>query len=74
VYPIKHKLKDGDMMKNFMTSGCLTRDKEPEGYPGGGGVIPFPREEAIMRVYDGCPPPKRRRISNLGPGTPTRCS
>jgi hypothetical protein len=43
-YPIKHKLKDCVMMKNFMTSGSLTRDKEPEEDPGGRGATPFPRK------------------------------
>jgi hypothetical protein len=64
-YPIKHMLKDCDMMKNFMTSGSLTQDKELGGDPSGGGTTPFPTEEAIIMVYDG------HRISNLGPGTPT---
>jgi hypothetical protein len=45
------------MMKNFMTSGSLIRDKEPKGDPGGKGVMPFPREEAVMTVYDGLPLP-----------------
>jgi hypothetical protein len=42
-YPIKHKLKNCDMVRNFMTSRSLTRGKEPEedqgrkGMGGGGG-------------------------------------
>jgi hypothetical protein len=43
-YPIKHKLKEFDMMKSFMTSGPLTKGKEPEGDLGRKGVTPFPRE------------------------------
>jgi hypothetical protein len=33
----------------------------------------FPREDPIMMVYDGCPPPGRHHVSNLSLGTPTRC-
>jgi hypothetical protein len=58
VYRIMHRLRDYDMMKNFMTSGSLTRDKEPEGDPDRKGTTPFPREEAVMTVYDGCPLPR----------------
>jgi hypothetical protein len=61
MYPVKYKLKDYVMMKNFMTSGSLTRDKETKG-------------EVVMMVYDGCSPTRRRRVSNLSPGTLTRCS
>jgi hypothetical protein len=39
-YPIKHKLEDYGMMKNFMTSRSLIRDKEPEEYSGGSGMLP----------------------------------
>jgi hypothetical protein len=39
------------MMKNFMTSGALSKGKKPEGDPGGKGVAPFPREEAVMSIY-----------------------
>jgi hypothetical protein len=71
-YPLKQKLKDCCMMKNFMTSGSLTRDKEPEEDLGRNDVMPFPRKDAVMTVYDdGHPPLGRRRMSNLGPGTPT---
>jgi hypothetical protein len=38
-YPIKHKLNDYGMMKNFMTSGSLTQDQEPEEDPGGSRVM-----------------------------------
>jgi hypothetical protein len=33
-YPIKHKLKECSMMKNYMTMGALTKGKKPEGDPG----------------------------------------
>jgi hypothetical protein len=42
-------------MKNFMTSGSLTRDREPKEDLGGRGATPFPREDAVMMVYDGRP-------------------
>jgi hypothetical protein len=71
--PIKHKLKDCSMMKNFMTSVFLTRDRELEEDVGGSDVTPFPREDVVTMVYTGCPPPGRRCMSNLSPGTPTHC-
>jgi hypothetical protein len=54
-YHVKQNLKDCDMMKNFMTLGYLTRDKENIGDLGRKGVMPFLREEAVMTVYDGHP-------------------
>jgi hypothetical protein len=44
MYPVKHKLKDCGMMKNFMTSGSLTQDKLPEEDPGGSDAMSFPGE------------------------------
>jgi hypothetical protein len=41
-YPVKHKLKECDIMKNFMTSGFLTWAMEPEEDPGGSDAMPFP--------------------------------
>jgi hypothetical protein len=35
MYPIKHKLKDCTMMKNFMTLGALSMGKKQDGEPGG---------------------------------------
>jgi hypothetical protein len=43
------------MMKNFMTSGALTKGKEPEGDPSEKGVTPFPGEEAVMMIDGGWP-------------------
>jgi hypothetical protein len=77
-HPIRIKLMDCNMMKNFMTSRSLTRDKEPEEHPGGSDVMPFTREDAVMTVYDAAPdapPPSRRHcMSNLSLRTPTHCS
>jgi hypothetical protein len=57
-YPIRHKLKDCDMMKSFMISGSLTRGTELDEDPGGSTRMPFPRDDAVMIVYGGCPPEK----------------
>jgi hypothetical protein len=73
VYPIKHMLKDYNLMKNFLISVSLTWDREPEEDSGGRGATPFPGEDAVMMVYDERSPPRRRRASNLSPETLTRC-
>jgi hypothetical protein len=54
-YLVKHKLKDYGMMKNFITSGSLTRDKEPEEDMGESDSTPFNEEDAVMMVYGGRP-------------------
>jgi hypothetical protein len=54
-YPIKHKLKDYNMMKNFMISGSLTEGMELDEDSGESYMMPFPWEETVMTVYDGCP-------------------
>jgi hypothetical protein len=72
-YHIKHKLKDCSMMKNFMTSGSLTQDREHEEDPGRRDATPFPREGAVMTVYNGRQPPGRHCISNLSLGTSASC-
>jgi hypothetical protein len=51
-YPVKQKLVNYSMMKSFMISGSLTRDMEPEENPSRSDVMPFPREDAVMIVYD----------------------
>jgi hypothetical protein len=61
-------------MKNFMTSGSLTRDRELHEDLGGRGTAPFPRKDVIMMVYDRRPPLWRHYVSKLSPRTPTRCS
>jgi hypothetical protein len=47
-YPVKDKLKYIIMIKNFMTSGSLTQDKEPEEEQGGSDVMPFPGEDTVV--------------------------
>jgi hypothetical protein len=66
-YPIKHKLWDCGMMKNFMASGSITRGMELDE----GDVTPFPVEDTAMMIYDGCPSLGMHRVSNLSPRTPT---
>jgi hypothetical protein len=57
-YPIRHKLKDCGMMKNFMIFGSLTRCTELDEDPSSSDMMPFLREDAIMMVYGGRPPPQ----------------
>jgi hypothetical protein len=72
-YHIRHKLKDYDMMKSFMISGSPTQGTELDEDPSGSETMPFPDENEVMMVYDGCPPPGRRRVSKLGLRPLTHC-
>jgi hypothetical protein len=65
-YPIKHKLKECPMMKNYMTTGNLARSKKPEGDLAGKEVTPFPEEKAVMSIYDE-PPPMSHAASSSSP-------
>jgi hypothetical protein len=51
-YLIKHKVKDYDVMKNFMILGSLTSGMELNEVPDGSDTMPFPGEDTIMMVYD----------------------
>jgi hypothetical protein len=44
---------------------------EPDEDPGASDTMPFPEEDAVITVYDGRPPPRRRCMSNLSHVTPT---
>jgi hypothetical protein len=55
MYPIKHKLRDCSMMKNFMVSRSLPRAMELDEVPNEDNVISFPGEDTVMMIYDGCP-------------------
>jgi hypothetical protein len=55
-YPIKHKLKECTMMKNYMTMGNLARNKKPEGDSAVKAGAPFPEEKAVMSIYGGLAP------------------
>jgi hypothetical protein len=68
-YPIKHKLRDCSMMKNFMASGSLNRGMEVDEVPDESDVTPFPRDDVVMMIYDGRPSPRVHRTSNLSPRT-----
>jgi hypothetical protein len=57
-YPIRHKLKECTMMRNYMITGALTKGRKPEGDPGGKATAPFPKEEAVMSIYYGHAPHK----------------
>jgi hypothetical protein len=68
-YLIKHKLRDCSMMKNFMASRSLNRGMEVDEVPDESDVTPFPRDDAVMMIYDGRPSPRVHRTSNLSPRT-----
>jgi hypothetical protein len=53
MYPIKHKLRDCCMMKNFMVSGSLTRGIGLNEIPVESDTMPFPTEDAMMMIYNG---------------------
>jgi hypothetical protein len=55
VYPVRHKLKDCDMMNHFMISGSPTWGKELDEDPGGSDTMPFPRENTVMMAFGGRP-------------------
>jgi hypothetical protein len=50
--PVKYKLKDCDMMKNFMTLGSLTWGREFEEDSGESGATPLLWDDAVMTVYN----------------------
>jgi hypothetical protein len=55
-YPVKHKLKECTMMKKYMTTGNLARNKKPEGDSVGKVAAPFLEEKAVMSIYGGLTP------------------
>jgi hypothetical protein len=70
--PIKHKLRDYSMMKNFMASGSLARGMEVDNAPDEGDKTLFTGEDAVMMIYDGHPSPGMCRMSNPSLGTLVR--
>jgi hypothetical protein len=64
MYPVKHKLKDYTMMKNYMTTRFFARSKKLEGDSAGKGANPFPEDKAVMSIYGG-PPSKPQATSSL---------
>jgi hypothetical protein len=71
-YPVRHKLKDYEMMRSYMTSGSLTWGAEPGKGPNRSDATPFPEEIAIMMVVGGHPLEGRRCMSSLGARISTR--
>jgi hypothetical protein len=60
------------MMRSFMTSGSLTWEAEPDEGPEGSDAMPFPEENAIMTILEGCPSPSgRHRMCSLSPRVST---
>jgi hypothetical protein len=55
VYHVKHKLKDCGMIKNFMVLGSPAWGMELDEVPDEGDVMPFPGEDAVMKIYEVLP-------------------
>jgi hypothetical protein len=65
------------MMKNFSASGSVAQGVEVDEVPDEGDTTPFPGEDTIMMIYDGCPllpPLGMHYLSNPSLGTPAHCS
>jgi hypothetical protein len=56
MYPVRHKLNECTMMKNYMTMKTFARGKNPKGDSTGKAATPFPKEKAVMSIYGGPPP------------------
>jgi hypothetical protein len=54
--PVRHKLKECTMMKNYMTTRTFARGKKPEGDLTRKVVAPLPKEKAVMSIYGGPAP------------------
>jgi hypothetical protein len=50
---MKHKLRDYNMMKNFMVSGSFNRGIGLDEVQGERDTMPFPMEVVVMMIYDG---------------------
>jgi hypothetical protein len=53
MYPVRHKLKECTMMKNYMTTGIFAKGKRPDGDSAGKVAAPFPKEKVVMLIYGG---------------------
>jgi hypothetical protein len=51
-YPIRHKLKDCNMMKKFMTLGAFSKDRKSGGFLGGKSVAPILGEAEAITIFD----------------------
>jgi hypothetical protein len=72
-YPVRHELKNCDMMRCFMTSGSITWSAKLNEGSNGSDTTSFPKENVIMMVYGGCPPSGRHCMPILSPKDPTHC-
>jgi hypothetical protein len=66
-YPVRHKLKDCRLMRSFMTSWSLTWGTDLDKGPDRSGTTRFPKENAVMMVFEGCPLFGGHCKSSLGP-------
>jgi hypothetical protein len=57
MYPIMYRLKECTLMKNYMTTGSLVRNKKSKGDLGRKAAPPFLEEKVVMLIYGGPPPP-----------------
>jgi hypothetical protein len=66
-YPVKHRLKECTMMKNYITTWIFAKGKRPEGDSMGKVATPFLEEKAIMSIY-GMPAPheSQRKLKLTG--------
>jgi hypothetical protein len=68
------KLRDCNMMKNFMASRSLTRGTEVDEVPDEGDMMLILGQDVVMMIYDGRPSQGMRHVSNLSLGTSAHCS
>jgi hypothetical protein len=67
MYPIKHKLKECTMMKNYMTTGTFAKSKKPEGDSARKVAAPFLEQNAVLSIYGGpAPHESRHRLKLIG--------
>jgi hypothetical protein len=68
-FPIRNKLKECPMMKNYMTMRTFVRGKKHESDSTGRAAAPFHEERADMLIYGGSPSPTSNHgvSSNLPP-------
>jgi hypothetical protein len=59
-YPVKHKLKECTVMKNYMTMRNQARNKKPEGDSTVKAAAPFLEEKAVLSIYGGLAPHESR--------------
>jgi hypothetical protein len=52
-YPVKHKLKEFTLVKNYMRTRTFARSKKPKGDSAGKAAAPFLEEKVIMYIYGG---------------------